>query len=78
MSDWKRRRDSFMPYQEWNAFPPEAIVLVKNAYGDSRIDQAKNLWWGHEEEFGKVGEGVILLARRLDRPSKAKQVEKGQ
>jgi hypothetical protein len=64
------RLDSSLPYQTWNAFPPEAIVLVYNAYGDGTIDQAKNLWWGFEREFGKISEGVIVKAKRLDKPKK--------
>ena len=68
MSGFLDRRDSGLPFQNWNAFPPEAIVMVKNAYGDCRIDQAKNLWWGYEIECGAIGEGVIVQAKRLDRP----------
>jgi hypothetical protein len=66
-----------MPYQNWNVlsqnnlrkdtFPPEAIVLVKNGYGESRIDLVKNLWWGYEMELGHVADSVITRARRLDR-----------
>jgi len=67
MSEMKLRRDSSMPFQEWRAFPPDAIVLVKNAFGDRRIDIAGNLWWGYEEELGDIGEGVIVAAKRLDR-----------
>ena len=62
------RRDSFMPYQDWNAFPGDAIVLVRNAYDDFRIGLAKNFWWGYEEDMGQVAEGVIVMAKRLDRP----------
>lgn len=68
MRGFIKRRDSSFPFQHWKAFPSEAIVLVKNAYGDRRIDQAKNLWWGYEIECGELGEGVIIEARRLDRP----------
>lgn len=57
-----------MPYQEWRPFPPEAIVLVVNAYGDRKINQAKEFWWGYEMECGSIGEGVIVRAARLDRP----------
>jgi hypothetical protein len=64
-SEWKIRRDSSMPYQEWSPFPPEAIVQIKNCYGDSRIDQASKFWWGYERNNS---EGVITRARRLDRP----------
>lgn len=67
MSEMKLRRNSSMPFQEWRAFPDDAIVLVKNAFGDTRIDVAGNLWWWYEEEFGSIGEGVIVSARRLDR-----------
>lgn len=62
------RRDSSMPYQTWRAFPPEAIVLVKNAYGDSRIGLAGDMWWGYENDGGCISEGVITKAKRLDRP----------
>lgn len=64
----KQRRDTWMPYQIWNAYPPEAIVLVKNAYGARRIDLAGKLWWGYQEEMGCVSDGVIMEAKRLDRP----------
>lgn len=68
MSDFKRRfYDAPMPYQEWRPFPPEAIVQIKNGYGDSRIGPVSSFWWGFEQEFGCAGEGVILFARRLDR-----------
>jgi hypothetical protein len=63
------RRDSSMPYQNWNAFPSEAIVQVKNAYGDNRIAVSKDLWWGYESECGEIDEGVIIAARRLDKPN---------
>lgn len=70
MSEWKYRRNSAYPYQTWREFPPNAIVLVKNAYGDRKIDLAKNLWWGYEREFDQVGEGVIIAAKRLDKPKR--------
>lgn len=66
-AEWKSRRDAGMPFQTWKPFPPEAIVQIKNAFGDSRIGPAKSFWWGYEEELGGVGEGVITAARRLDR-----------
>lgn len=72
MSRFIHRRDSLFPYQEWRAFPPEAIVLVVNAYGNRNIDRAGNLWWGYEDDCIGVGEGVIFAARRLDRPKSAK------
>lgn len=65
---WLLRRDAGMPYQEWRPFPPEAVVQVKNAHGESRIGPASSFWWGYEEELGVIGEGVICKARRLDRP----------
>ena len=68
MSEWKYRRDYWLPYQEWREFPSNAIVMVKNAYGDKRIDVVKNLWWGYERELDQIGEGVIIAAKRLDRP----------
>lgn len=61
------RRDSSMPYQTWKPFPPEAIVVVYNAYGDRKVDLAKNLWWGYEMESNQIGEGVIIRVKRLDR-----------
>jgi len=64
------RRNSSFPFQTWNAFPLEAVVLVKNAYGESKVDLAKNLWWGYEQEMGSVSEGVIVKAKRLDRAKK--------
>ena len=67
---WKRRCDSSFPFQTWKPFPDDAIVLVKNAYDDSRIDLVKNFWWGYERELGQIGEGVIIKAKRLDRPKK--------
>jgi hypothetical protein len=53
-----------MPYQVWEPFPEEAIVQVKNAFGESKIAIAKKLWWGWEPNNH---EGVISQARRLDR-----------
>ena len=69
--DFIYRSNSSFPFQTWNAFPPEAIVLVYNAYGDGKIDIAKNLWWGYERELGSIGEGVIVKAKRLDKPKAA-------
>jgi hypothetical protein len=58
-----------MPYQEWHPFPPEAIVEVKNCYHNhSKVGPANKFWWGYEEDFGSVSEGVITKARRLDKP----------
>ena len=71
MQGFKYRRNSGLPYQNWNAFPPEAIVLVYNYYGDRKIAIAGDLWWGYEEELGDIGEGVIAKAKRLDRPLSA-------
>lgn len=61
------RRDSAMPYQQWNAFPEHAIVQVWNAYGETDVGPANSFWWGYETECGEVGGGVITKARRLDR-----------
>lgn len=66
--DWKLRRDAHMPYQNWKPFPCDAIVQIKNAYGDTKIGPASTFWWGYEEEVGDIGEGVITRARRLDNP----------
>ena len=69
MQPWLIRfNDAPMPYQTWTAFPPEAIVQVKNAHGDDRIGLAGQYWWGYEVEGSEIGEGVITRARRLDRP----------
>lgn len=69
MGEWITQREHApMPYQPWRAFPPDAIVQVRNAYGDTRIGPAGTFWWGHEVEFGEIGEGVIVSARRLDKP----------
>ena len=68
MSEFIRRRNSSLPCQEWRAFPEGAIVQVKNSYGDGRIGLASDFWWGYEMELGRIGEGVITQARRLDRP----------
>lgn len=65
-----RWRDAAMPYQNWQPFPSEAIVLVKNKFGDRTIAQAKDLWWGYEQDLGCTSEGVIIEARRLDRPKR--------
>ena len=64
MSEWKRRRDSSLPCQTWNPFPPEAIVHVKNMYGEGNIGPASTFWWGWERH----DDGVIYSARRLDKP----------
>lgn len=64
----KYRRDSSFPYQNWRPFPDEAIVKAYNAYGHSQIAPAGSLWWGYEEECGVISEGVIIKARRLDKP----------
>lgn len=65
---WAERRNSGMPFQTWKPFPDAAIVQIKNCFGDSRIGPASSFWWGYEEELGSVGEGVIVKARRLDKP----------
>lgn len=65
---WCRRQDSAMPFQTWRAFPDDAIVQIRNAYGDTRIGLAKDFFWGYEEEMGHISEGTIIRARRLDRP----------
>lgn len=65
LNRWKH---ASMPYQTWTPFPPEAIVLVKNKYGDRKIAQVKDLWWGWERELGETAEGVIIEAARLDKP----------
>ena len=68
----QRHRDAPMPYQDWRAFPADAIVQVKNIHGDSNIGPAGKFWWGYEEELGGIGGGVIIAARRLDTPKGAK------
>lgn len=66
--DWMLRRDTHMPRQNWKPFPCDAIVQIKNAYGDTKIGPAHSFWWGYEEESGGIGESVITQARRLDKP----------
>ena len=70
---WINRRDFPMPYQESCPFPPNAIVQIKNAYGDSRVGPSYTFWWGYERECGNIGEGVIFAARRLDRARRTGQ-----
>ena len=68
MARWLTRRDDApFPFQNWTPFPPEAIVQVRGRNG-SRIAVSKDLWWGYAEEMGDTSDGVILRARRLDRP----------
>lgn len=64
---WVSRINAAFPFQTWRPFPPEAIVQIKNCFGDSRIGPASSFWWGYEEELGCIGEGVIVKARRLDK-----------
>ena len=68
MAAWYHRAHAAYPFQDWNLYPPEAIVQVKNSAGVSTIDLVRNLWWGYEKELGILGEGVITRARRLDKP----------
>ena len=63
-SEWQLRLDALYPYNTWLPFPPEAIVQIKNVYGESRIGRSITFWWGYE---GGNYEGVIVKARRLDR-----------
>ena len=67
---WLKRRDSSFPYQTWKPFPDDAIVLVKNIYEDRNIGPAKDFWWGYEQDGRGTAEGVIIAAKRLDRPLK--------
>lgn len=67
---WIRRRDSAMPYQRWCPFHPDALVQVKNAYGETRVDATRNMWWGYETELGDVSDGVIMVARQVVRRGK--------
>lgn len=68
---WIMRRDFPMPYQDVSPYPKDAIVQIKNAYGDTRTGTAGSFWWGYERECGEIGEGVIIQARRLCRPRTA-------
>lgn len=68
MSEYKFRAMSLMPYQSWKPYPDGAIVLAYNSYDDRVIAQVKDLWWGYEEDMGSVAEGVLVKAKRLDRP----------
>ena len=67
---WVYRRDSSFPYQTWKPFPDDAIVLVKGIDGDRNIGPAKDFWWGYEDGFSGPTEGVIIAAKRLERPLK--------
>lgn len=80
MGDWLRRRDSALPWQDWRPFPPEAIVQARSQYWPDipdTIAPAKSLDWGYARDFGMVGEGVIMTARRLDKPLAARDGETG-
>ena len=59
----------FHALSTWNVFPDEAIVQVKNIYGDSSIGPSNTFWWGYERDNP---EGTIVKARRLDKPKKGK------
>lgn len=79
---WKKRfRDARMPYQNWMPFPKDAIVQVRSAFfpdvPDS-IGPASSFFWGYEQEFGDIGEGVICSARRLDKPRATSAQEWGK
>jgi len=72
---WLCRKDAPMPFQNWSPFPPDAIVQVRSAFHpevSDNIGPAKSFWWGYEQELGRIGEGVIWKARRLDKPVRAK------
>ena len=64
----RRFRDASYPYGGWHPFPPNAVVQVKNAYGETRIGLSKEFWWGYKRELDRLDEAVITRARRLDRP----------
>ena len=65
---WLLRRDSAFPFQTWKLpFEDSAIVLVKNVYGKMSIGPVKNFWFGYEQDFGQIAEGVIVKVRRLDK-----------
>lgn len=68
MTQFLHRQDFPWPYQNVNPYPGSAIVLVLNEIGERRIAMAKDLWWGVERSNP---EGVIVKARRLDRPRRA-------
>lgn len=44
---WVSRINAAFPFQTWRPFPPEAIVQIKNCFGDSRIGPADTFWWGY-------------------------------
>lgn len=71
MSEWQHRKNAPFPFQTWRAFPQDAVVQIKNAYGESRVGPAGSFWWGYETELGDIGAGVIVAARRLDKPKVA-------
>lgn len=68
MMEWKRFKNSRYPYQSIIPFPKEAIVLVRNKYGEFTVGPAKKFWWGYESEMNEIGYNVIMSAKRLDRP----------
>lgn len=73
-TDWMNRAGSSYPYQEWNPFPPNAIVQI-SGYDRrcTKIGPAKSFWWGWAS--GLEAESVIRYARRLDTPKQPKRVK---
>ena len=69
-AEWMHRRDAAMPYATWRPFPSDAIVQIRNAFGESNIGPAGDFWWGYATELGEISEGVIIAARRLDKPKR--------
>ena len=64
-----RMTDAPLPYQKWQPFPPEAIVQVVDVHDRKVIGPAYRFWWGYEPDF----DGVIVKARRLDKPKRKEQ-----
>jgi len=67
-----------MPYQQWKPFPDDAMVEVKNIYGDSRTGVVSSFWWGYEDNNL---EGTIYhcrLTESSEQPKKEPEIKKQQ
>lgn len=60
--DWKERRTTDRPFQEWHPFLPDTLVAVQNCLGDETIGYARDFWWGWEDNNP---EGGIVRAREV-------------
>lgn len=66
--EWLSRWDAPMPFQTWRPFPEDAIVCVEGPDGERNTGPVTKFWWGYEQDMGRISDGVIVRARRLDRP----------